>query len=87
MPQPVNGVSFSGKTYRGYRLIAILLEPWASFGNIKKKLSKLFVGLAWRRSEHLSTFFFHVDKFGRMFRSFAQVGGNSPVETDLTAHE
>ncbi len=30
--------------------------------------------------------FFHVDKFGRMFRSFAQIDGNSPVETDLTAH-
>ncbi len=30
--------------------------------------------------------FFHVDKFGRMLRSFAQIDGNSPVETDLTAH-
>ena len=28
--------------------------------------------------------FFHVDKFGRMFRYFAQADGNSPVETDLT---
>jgi len=64
MPQPVNGVSFSGKTYRGYRLIAILLEPWASFDNIKKKLSKLFGGLAWRRSEHLSTFFFMLTNLG-----------------------
>gem|GEM_PF-1564326 len=71
--------------YRGNWLSTVLLGPWASFDNFKKKLSKLFGGLAWRRSENLSTFF-HVDKFGRMFRSFAQIDGNAPVEIDLTAY-
>jgi len=55
------------------------------YDSFKKKLSKLFGGLVCggvRICQH----FFHVDKFGRMFMSFAQIDGNSPFETDLTAH-
>ncbi len=31
--------------------------------------------------------FFHVDKFGRIFISFARIDGNLPPETNLTLHD
>jgi len=50
-------VVFYKKCIVGIGCPAFYLGPGRALTTSKKKLSKLFGGLAWRRSEHLSTFF------------------------------